>query len=112
MTSHTITKKNNNAELNVHVGDKLIVRLEAIPGAGFSWSVIGDVGGVLSQSGEPVFERSGERLMGGVEQQVFTFQVKSKGVLKLQLEYRRPWEKAGAANKSFSIRVKAEGIEL
>ena len=108
MTSHTITELNNNAELHLHVGDKLTVRLESIPGTGFSWMVVGEAAGVLRQTGEPVFERSGERKMGGVEHQVFSFDVTSNGLLGLHLEYRRPWEKSGAANKSFSIRVMAE----
>jgi predicted secreted protein len=108
MTSQTITEQNNQTELHLHVGDKLIVRLESIPGTGFSWIVVGEAAGVLRQTGEPVFERSGERKMGGVEHQVFSFEVTSKGLLGLQMEYRRPWEKTGTANKSFSIRVMVE----
>ncbi len=108
MTNHILTEQNNNAELHLQVGDKLTVRLESIPGTGFSWTVVGELAGVLRQSGEPLFERSGERKLGGVEHQVFSFEVTSKGLLGLLLEYRRPWEKSGAAAKSFSIKVMAE----
>lgn len=108
MTRLTITEQNNNGEFHLRVGDELIVRLEAIPGAGYSWIVSGNVEGVLSQSGQPVFEKSGKRVLGGVEQQVFTFQVSSPGAGVLKLEYRRPWEKPATAIKTFSIRVIAE----
>ena len=108
MTSLIVSEQHNNTEHQLHVGDKLIVKLEAIPGTGYSWIVKGGVEGVLSQTGEPIFERSGERVMGGVEQQVFSFQVKSTGVAGLEMEYRRPWEKTGTASKSFSIRVIAK----
>jgi predicted secreted protein len=108
MTRVIVTEQNSNAEFRLHMGDELIVRLDAIPGTGYAWIVLGEVEGVLSQIGEPVFEKSGERAMGAVEQQVFTFHIKSTGVHRLELEYRRPWEKPGTATKSFSITVIAE----
>jgi predicted secreted protein len=108
MANLIVTEQHNNTQVRLHVGDRLTVRLEAIPGTGYSWIVKGEVGGVLNQTGEPAFERSGERVMGGVEQQVFSFQVKANGAAGLELEYRRPWEKSATASKSFSIRVIAE----
>ena len=108
MTRLIVTEQNNNAEFRLHVGDELIVRLEAIPGTGYSWIVLGDNDEVLSQIGESVFEKSDEQMVGGVEQQIFSFRVKSTGVRLLELEYRRSWEKHGEAIKSLSIRVITE----
>jgi inhibitor of cysteine peptidase len=101
----TVTERENNSDLRLQVGDELIVRLEANPGSGYSWSVVGEEGGVLNLAGEPTFEKSGERRLGGVEQQVFTFRAQSAGMRMLRLEYRRPWEKQAPAAKTFSIHV-------
>ncbi len=108
MARKIVTELNNDSEIPLHLGDELIVRLEAIPGTGYSWIVLGDVEGVLSQIGEPVFEQPVEPVMGEVEHQVFSFIVKSTGVHGLQLEYRRSWEKLGLAAKSFYIKVITE----
>lgn len=108
MTRLTVNEQNNNTEFHVHVGDELIVRLEAIPGTGYSWIVRGDIKQVLSQIGEPVFEKSGERVMGAVEHQVLSFRVDFKGLCELELDYRRPWQKPGTELNSISMTIIAE----
>ena len=102
------TERDHDAEFRLHVGDELTVRLKVIPGTGYSWKISGDDEEVLSLVGEPVFEKSGAQVLGGVEQQVFCFRVKSSGVRQLEFEYRRPWEKPGTAMKSFSITMITE----
>jgi predicted secreted protein len=103
-----VTDRDHDAEFHLRVGDELTVRLEAIPGTGYSWKISGNDEGVLSHVGEPIFERSDGQVLGGVEQQIFCFRVTSSGVSRLELEYGRPWDKPGTAMKSFSIKVIAE----
>jgi predicted secreted protein len=103
-----VNDRDNNAEFRLHKGDELTVLLEVIPGTGYSWKISGDGEGVLSHIGEPVFEKTGAKLLGGVEQQVFCFRIESSGVRKLEFEYGRSWEKPGTAMKSFIITVIAE----
>ena len=100
----TVTERDNNAEVRLQVGDELIVRLEATPGTGYSWSVTGEED-VLKLSGTPTFESSGKFGLGRAEQQVFTFRVQAAGVRTLQLEYRRPWEKQAPTAKAFSVHL-------
>jgi predicted secreted protein len=103
-----VTDKDHGAEFSLHVGDELVVRLEAIPGTGYSWIISGDNEGVLSQISEPIFEKSGKPALGEVEQQVFSFRALSTGVRRLQWLYRRPWEKQETGTKSFFITVVVE----
>lgn len=105
MTSLNITETDDGCEFRLHVGDELTVRLDATPGTGYSWEVSGNGGKVLSQVGEPVYEKVKQPILGGVQKQVFHFCAKLPGVHRLTLEYRRPWEKAGTAMKSFSFTV-------
>lgn len=108
MKQITLTDRDRDAKFHLRVGDELIVRLEAIPGTGFSWRISGDHEEVLTHVGEPVFERSGAQALGGVEQQVFRFRVKSSGRHQLEFEYRRPWEKSGTAVKSYSVKLQID----
>lgn len=103
-----VTEQNKGAEFCLHLEDELEVRLEAVPGTGYSWIISGDDEGVLSQIGEPVFEKSGEPVLGGAEQQVFSFRALSTGVRRLQWLYRRPWEKPETSIKPFYITVIVE----
>jgi inhibitor of cysteine peptidase len=105
MSRVTLTERDNQGEVHLSVDDELVVRLEANPGTGYSWNVAGEEEIVLDRLGEPTFERLGEPKPGGVEHQVFTFRVRSKGESSLRLDYRRSWEKQKAAEKSFSVRV-------
>ena len=108
MTRSIVTEDHDRAELHLHVGDELVIRLEAIPGTGYSWVVSGPGGGILQQVGEPRFEKADQKTMGGAEKQVLTFRVESAGKQTLELEYRRAWEKPGTAKKSFSVKAIVE----
>ena len=102
-----LTEKDNGSRVQLEVGEDLVLRLEAIPGAGYIWSVTVDIGRILSPVGEPVFERRDPGLMGGVEYQVFTYKVISAGTLPLRYEYRRPWEKQKPPEREFTVTLVA-----
>lgn len=101
----TVTNRDHDTELHLQVGDELTVRLEAIPGTGYSWNISEGDEGMLSLIGDPVFERSGVQVLGGVEQQIFRFRATSPGTRRLEFEYRRPWDKVKTATKSYSIKL-------
>ena len=105
MTNLNVTDAANSSEIRLHMGDELTVRLESIPGTGYSWEVSRDTGEVLSQLDEPVYEKVQQPKLGGVQLQVFRFRAQLSGVHRLRLEYRRPWDKTGPGKKVFSITV-------
>jgi predicted secreted protein len=104
----TVTDRDNGTELRLHLGDELIVRLEAIPGTGYSWKISEGAEEMLNQVGKSVFEKSSTQLLGGVEQQVFRFRVKASGICQLKFEYCRPWDKSGIAAKSYFLKLHIE----
>ncbi len=104
----TVNEQDNGTEFRVQVGDEVTVRLEAVPGAGYSWMISEKDESALSQVGESAFERAEKPILGGAEQQVFSFRAVSSGVRRLEFVYRRPWEKPEARAKSFSITVVTE----
>lgn len=109
MATITIGEQHQNSQVRIRVGDELMVRLPGIPGTGYSWIVVQKNTSVLADIGEPRFEkRSEDRKFGAPEDQVFHFRVTSGGVSKLQLEYRRPWDKRGKTSKVFSVTLVAQ----
>lgn len=106
MSRLIVTGQDNKSEINLHVGDELLLRLEAQPGTGYSWRVLEDRNELLSQIGQPDFEESDELALGAKEWQVFRFKADASGVKRLELQYRR-WHGVtpSAIENSFSITV-------
>lgn len=83
-------------------GRRLIVELPANATTGFSWAVV--KAGGLTQVGEPEYAAPSESDVvgaGGIAR--FTFEATTPGNGQLTLEYRKPWEKDAAAEKTWSV---------
>lgn len=88
----------------VSAGQQLTVKLPSNATTGFRWVVA--KAGPLRQVGESAYEapqQTGAVGAGGTE--TFRFNAGSSGSGELKLEYRRPWEKGVAADKTWSVKV-------
>jgi inhibitor of cysteine peptidase len=101
----TLTEKDNGTQVQVPHGDIVTVRLEAIPGTGYSWQITENNPVLLKPLGKPEFEESKSKLIGGVEHQVFRFKAVSPGTDILKLLYYREWEKGKAPAKSYQVTI-------
>jgi len=91
--------------VEVGAGQQFTVRLPSNATTGFRW-VVADLGPV-TQVGESVYEAPLEPgIVGAGGTEVFTFKTGSSGPGELKLEYRRPWEKGSAAEKTWSVTVR------
>ncbi len=99
----TVTDKDNGAKIRVEKGATLIVKLESRPGTGYSWRVVKNDPNKLMPEGEPATIGPDKDVLDGVEYQVFQFKAVSRGVVKLELDYFRVWEKDTPPAKRFSI---------
>jgi predicted secreted protein len=106
--TQSVTNRDHGTELHFRVGDGLTLRLEASPGTGYSWQVSGYDASMLTQIGNSAYEELRSPVLGGATHELFHFSIKSPGVSRLELEYRRPWEKPNRATKAFSITVIAQ----
>ena len=70
MTHVIVTEQDSNAEFRLHMGDELIVRLDAIPGTGYAWIVLGKLDVFTTPASETtlqhVLARLHERNIEGV----------------------------------------------
>jgi inhibitor of cysteine peptidase len=94
-------------EVSVRKGDTVLVKLPVTGGTGYTWVIAENKKEVLEPVGKPTTEAiKGEKPRpGGKRLLVLTFQAKAAGKSKLELEYKRPFEKGKKAAKAFAVTV-------
>jgi predicted secreted protein len=107
-TTITFFPHDHGREVAVPVGSTVILRLEAIPGAGYGWQLSRNESPQLRLVSPPVFEPRSSAEAGGIEDEVFQFRVQMPGTTDLELHYRRPSDSRGPAAKTFKIRITSE----
>ncbi|NIS79051.1 MAG: hypothetical protein GTO14_02240 [Anaerolineales bacterium] len=101
----TIGLEHDGQEIQLDIGEVLVLELESNPTTGYVWEVDEIDEMLLRLQGEPAYKASSGREFvgaGGVE--VFRFEALSSGVAVLELIYHRPWEEEKPI-KTFSVRV-------
>ena len=101
----TLTEQDNGRQVVIPAGTQLVLRLEAVPGTGYGWQVVGKAFPQLQLEGTPVFESKSQEEAGGSEDEVFHFRAQVPGEVELEFHYRRSWEKDVPSTRTFSIHV-------
>jgi inhibitor of cysteine peptidase len=105
----TVVDDKTAGDLNLKVGGRLEVRLEANHTTGYLWVQEPVEKPVLQKLGKAVYRENpsdGKVGVGGVE--IWKFKAVKAGKQSLRFEYRRPWEKTAAAAKTLSFDVTVE----
>ena len=94
-------------QVEISVGESLIVTLASNASTGFSWRLAENSDEVeLQQSGhEYIAPKS--TLLGASGKEVWTFKAIEKGTSTIRLEYSRPWEGGVAPAQTFILTVVA-----
>jgi inhibitor of cysteine peptidase len=100
----TVTESDNNTQVNLNVGDTLVVKLPSTPGTGYSWTVAQNNASLLRPVGANA-KPSDTGRPGAPGEQIFQFRAVSGGGEALTLLYRRPFEKGVEAAKKFRVLV-------
>jgi inhibitor of cysteine peptidase len=93
----------NGKSFELKRGDTLVVRLDANPTTGYDWAIVGKPKCLRLVGRSFVAPPPGLVGAGGTD--VFRFSVK-KGRGKLQLVYRRSWEKGIPPLRSFALTIR------
>ena len=104
----TITDSDNGRQIHIAPGNILALRLEVIPGTGYSWKLSEDNLTILKALGKPVFEQTKNGKPGATEYQVFQFKALAPGCKTIKLYYLRQWEKDAPPLNTYSIKVKIQ----
>ena len=98
------SEADNGGSITLGSGDRLVLRLGAQLGTGFSWVPASSEYGPLRLSDQRV-EPSPGTAPGATETQVFTFVPIATGTGALRFVYRRPWLPEEPPARSFSLNV-------
>jgi inhibitor of cysteine peptidase len=104
----SLSEKDGGGQVEVRVGQVLVLTLESNPTTGYSWEIVEVNDSVLRRAGEPEFKAASEQDpaplgAGGVE--VFRFEAVGAGETRLELVYHRPWEEGVEPLETYSVEV-------
>ncbi len=97
----------NGQEIEVAVGDLLVITLESNPTTGFGWQLSGideDLLALIECRYEPG-ENAEQGMVGAGGSEVWTFEALTKGETTISMEYSRPWEGGEKAVQTFEVTV-------
>jgi len=102
-----VTEKDNDTTVQLSKGETLLVKLRVQGGTGYTWVVAGNSDTALAQ-GKPSTEKVAGAAVGGPVLMVFPFTARGEGQSKLELHYKRPFEKEKepARKVKFTVTVK------
>ena len=102
-----VNEENDGGQVELELGQILIVTLESNPSTGYRWERVEDNESILEQLGEAEFkpsETGDPPIVGASGWEIFRFKAVSAGQMILNLVYHRSWEDVEPL-KTFSIQV-------
>ncbi|KFF34227.1 protease inhibitor I42 family protein [Pseudomonas paraeruginosa] len=92
--------------LKLTQGQKLVLTLPSNPTTGFRWELRNPAAGVLRRLGPEVYSNPDDNgLVGSGGESTWRFRAAASGTDRLELVYRRPWEKDAEPAESFSCAI-------
>lgn len=105
----TLDDADDCSPLKLTQGQELVLTLPSNPTTGFRWELRNPAASVLKRLGPEVYSNSEEDsgLVGSGGESTWRFRVAASGDDRLELVYRRPWEKDAEPAESFSCAIQA-----
>jgi inhibitor of cysteine peptidase len=100
-----VTSADNGKELNLKVGQQIVVVLEGNPTTGYTWEALDLDASMIQQVGSTEFKSSNTGLVGAGGTQTLVFKTLKAGTTNLTLIYHRPWETAVKPLQSFEMKI-------
>jgi inhibitor of cysteine peptidase len=100
-----LTSADKGSQVNVQVGDQIVISLDGNPSTGYTWETQGLDSTIIQQVGEATFVSSNTGLVGSGGTLTLTFKALKAGTVPLNLVYHRPWETGVAPVDTFAVTV-------
>jgi inhibitor of cysteine peptidase len=101
----TLTAANKGSQVNLKVGDQIVITLDGNPSTGYTWESLGLDTTIFEQVGEATFVSSNPGLVGAGGNLTLTFKAVKAGTASLTLVYHRPWETGVDPLDTFAVTV-------
>jgi predicted secreted protein len=99
-----VSEQQNGQQIGMLPGQTLRVTLSEVRTAGFRWSLRATSQHVLTPLADDLDARSAT--VGGATQHHWDFRAEAVGTTELVFDYDRPWARAAAAARTFSVSVR------
>ena len=99
-----LSEEDNQKQFILSKEGEIQLALEAIPSAGYTWTISDIDTTLLKQIGEMKFEPESKKL-GSPGKQIFHFQSTQAGKITLRLIYHRPWERDKPPEDTFEVTI-------
>lgn len=100
------------ASLQVITGSKFSIAMEAVPSAGYSWSLVGDLAECLAESSREFRPRKSKpTVLGGKVLQEIAFSALSVCQTDVTFKYSRPWEEKSESTPYIRIHLRVINSE-
>jgi inhibitor of cysteine peptidase len=90
-----LTEEDCGAEVDVHVGDTVSIRLPENPATGYRWNVDSVDDSLIAIDNSEFIDSPGSGIGGG-GLRTFTLSARGSGVARVSLKNQRPWEASAA----------------
>jgi len=104
MPDINLSIKDDGGTLTISLGDRLIINLEQLGGAGFEWEK--DVfDSSFFEEKSPADASAKPQAVGGSGGRLFIFEPLKKGTAQIKLKHRRPWDPVKSTINEFGVTV-------
>jgi inhibitor of cysteine peptidase len=100
-----VTSNDDGKQLNVRVGEKIVVTLDGNPSTGYTWDPKELDASMIQQVGSTDFKSGNPGLVGAGGTLTLTFKLLKPGTTVLTLIYHRPWETDVEPLHSYTITI-------
>lgn len=104
----TLSDSDNGKTVELKKGATLIVQLVSNATTGYSWSALSSSSALKLIKSDYKEQQQKAPIAGAPGVQTLVWKAEAPGTVRLQLEYRRPWEKNIPASKSFSVTLQIQ----
>jgi inhibitor of cysteine peptidase len=102
--SLNLSEADNRKQFILSKEGEIQIALEAIPSAGYNWTVSNIDTNLIKQIGEMKFKPESKKL-GSPGKQIFHFRSTQTGKIVLRLIYHRPWEREKPPEDTFEVTI-------
>ena len=91
--------------ISIATGEKTVIKLPDLSTAGYSWEIVGDFEKIISVEKMAKELPANSKIVGGKDEVSFEITGLQKGIVTIQFQQKRSWEKDAGAAKTLEYAI-------